>query len=96
MVDAHNELAQGTRRPVLADMRQITTGADRKARQHYVSEESARYKSAMAMLVAAPLQRMLGNIFLRISRPPYPTRIFTDEAKAKAWLKQMALAEASP
>jgi hypothetical protein len=42
----------------------------------------------MAVLVGDPLSRMLGNFFLRVSRPAYPTRIFTDEAAARRWLAE--------
>ncbi len=86
VVSLHNELAAGRPRPIIADIRGTTTGADREAREHYVSEESARLKTAMAMLVTSPVQRMLGNFFFRMSRPPYPTRLFSSEQKALSWL----------
>jgi hypothetical protein len=41
----------------------------------------------MAMVVGSPVQRMLGNIFLKISRPPYPSQLFADEGSALLWLK---------
>jgi len=86
VVAAHNELACGERTGVLCDLRAAKAGADRAARAYYVSEESARYKTAMAMLVDSPLQRMLGNIFFRMNRPPYPSQMFGDEDAALAWL----------
>ena len=33
-------------------------------------------------LVKSPMQRMLGNVFFRINRPPYPSKMFSDEDKA--------------
>ena len=89
VVEAHNQLASGTPRLVLADIQSVTVGADRAAREHYVSEESSKYKLGMAMLVASPMQRMLGNIFFKINRPPYPTRLFSREEEALQWLRDL-------
>ena len=89
IVDAHNQLANGTPCPVLADIQAVTVGADRAARKHYVSDESSRYKTGMAMLVASPMQRMLGNIFFKLNRPPYPTRLFNRKQEAIQWLKSL-------
>ena len=89
VVTAHNQLAGGKPCLVLADIQRVTTGADRNAREHYVSEESSRYKLGMAMLVASPMQRMLGNVFFKINRPPYPTRLFSEQEKALSWLRSI-------
>lgn len=89
VVDAHNELAEGTPCLVLADIKDVTVGANRAARVHYVSHESSKYKLGMAMLVQSPMQRMLGNIFLRINRPPYPTRLFSQKEDALEWLRRL-------
>ena len=90
IVRAHNQLAGGTRTPVLADLRSVKLGANREARSHYASDESAEFKSGMAMLVSSSMQRMVGNIFLKLNRPPYPTRLFREEATALQWLKQLS------
>jgi len=93
LVTAHNELAQGVPRGVLADLTHITAPADRHAREHYVSEESARLKIGMAMITPSPFQRMLGNIFFRVNKPPYPCRMFQERGPALAWLREL---EAGP
>jgi len=87
VVQAHNQLAEGSPACVLADIRAVKVGADRAARKHYVSAESAEFKSGMAMLVSSPMQRMLGNIFFQLNRPPYPTRLFSQEEEALQWLE---------
>ena len=89
IVDAHNILADGVPRGVIADIRSVKTGADRAARKYYVSEKSARYKRGMAMLVNSPMQRMLGNIFFLLNRPPYPSKMFIDEGEALNWLRNL-------
>jgi len=49
----------------------------------------------VALLIASPLSRVLGNFYLRINRPETPTRLFSSEEEAGAWLRQVA-AGASP
>lgn len=85
---SHVQLTAPRKGPVIGDMRWIATGADREAREHYVSDESAAHKTAMAMIVGSKLQMLLGNFFMRVNKPPYPTRIFTDEGAAVAWVLQ--------
>ena len=89
VVSAHNQLAAGQPCLVLANIQDVKVGADRAARKYYVSEESSKYKLGMAMLVQSPMQRMLGNIFVKLSRPPYPTRLFSQADKAKEWLHRV-------
>jgi hypothetical protein len=87
VVKAHNSLTNGVKTPVLADLRNVTTGANRQARKYYCLEESCKSKLGMAMLVQSPVQRMLGNLFVKINKPPYPTRLFLDEKEALIWLR---------
>ena len=89
VVSAHNQLASGKSCAVLADIQEVTVGADRAARVHYVSEESSKYKLGMAMLVNSPMQRMIGNIFFKLNRPPYPTRLFSQQTDALQWLREL-------
>ena len=86
VVNIHNQLSNGKKTPVLADLLGITTGADRKARKYYVGEKSSEFKLGMAMLVTSPFQRMLGNIFLALGSPPYPTKLFETENAGLEWL----------
>ena len=88
VVEAHNTLANGVKTPVLADLRNISTGADRLARKYYASEESSRCELCMAMVVTSPVQRMFGNLFMKLTNPPYPTRLFREEAEALAWIRE--------
>ena len=89
IVAAHNDLANGVACSVLADIREVKVEADRAARKYYVSDESARYKAGMAMLVNSPMQRMPSNTFFFINRPHYPTRMFTDSEDCMTWLKNL-------
>lgn len=86
VVSAHNAMSEGRPRPVLADLRQVKVGANKQARNHYASQESAQYKSAMAMVTNSALRRTFGALFLFLSRPPYPGKMFSNEIQARKWL----------
>ena len=94
IVRVHNELARGVPCGIIADIRNTKIGANRAAREHYVSEEGARLKTGMAMIVSSAVQKMLANIFFRISRPPYPTKMFTDTNDAIVWLHEISSTKA--
>jgi hypothetical protein len=86
---AHVRLAGGEKRPVLADVRGLVS-VDRSSRQLAVSADVVRATARMAIVVGNPVTRVLGNFFLRVTTPAYPTRVFADEAHARAWLKETA------
>jgi hypothetical protein len=88
VVQAHDTLADGTPCPVLADITAVTAGADRAAREFYVSPEGSHSKTAMAMVTTSPFQKMLGNFFFRMNKPPYPSRMFNDAGSALSWLAE--------
>lgn len=48
--------------------------------------EVQRLTRAMALVTPSLLTRHLGNAFLAVMRPDYPTRMFGDEAAAVGWL----------
>jgi hypothetical protein len=39
------------------------------------------------LIVDTPLSRTLGTFFLRVNKPPFPVRLFDNEASAVAWLR---------
>lgn len=73
--------------PVLVDMRGVLSQT-REAREYFVCEETAARLRAVALLVESPLSRLLGNFFLRKTAHRVPTRMFTDERAARAWLAE--------
>ena len=90
VIQALDQFADGTPCPVLADITAVTSGADRAARQYYVSLDGghARMGLAMAMVTASPFHRMLGNFFSRMNKPPYPFRMFSNTESALSWLAE--------
>lgn len=84
---AHVALASGSRGPVLVDMRGVLS-ADRGTRELAAGPDVSAVTARLAILVGNPVTRVLGNFFLRVSAPKYPTRIFNDETLARAWLRE--------
>jgi hypothetical protein len=84
---AHVELAQGRARHVLADVRGLVS-VDRASRQLAASPEVTAATSRMAIIVGNPVTRTLGNFFIRVTTPIYPTRLFADERLAREWLRE--------
>ncbi len=79
-------LAEGQPRASILEIRGgYTTGPG--VRELYFSAEGGRDLTALAVLVTSVRLRTTGNMILALSRPVHPIRLFTDEAKALAWLR---------
>ena len=79
-------LCEGRKRPVLVDITEIKS-MDREARVFFAGPETAQVESAAALVVRSPLTRAIGNFFMGLNKPLFPTRLFTSEAEALTWLK---------
>ncbi|TND10528.1 MAG: hypothetical protein FD123_170 [Bacteroidetes bacterium] len=77
----------GEKYVVLADIRKLKSMSN-EARHYLAGRESERLHEAVAILVENTSTRLLANFFINFHKPTRPTRIFTSEEKAKAWLKQ--------
>ncbi|QNK82068.1 STAS/SEC14 domain-containing protein [Nakamurella sp. PAMC28650] len=69
--------------PVLVDMRYLAK-ADRAAREHFTGPDAQA--TAVALLVASAVSRVVANFIIGLQRMPVPTRMFTDESAAVSWL----------
>ncbi|MEZ4237415.1 MAG: STAS/SEC14 domain-containing protein [Myxococcota bacterium] len=70
---------------LLVELKRMTV--DRAARQYLTaSERSERLSGAVAMVVDNPLARVVANLFVTLTRPEVPVRLFGDTASARAWL----------
>jgi hypothetical protein len=85
----HEKLAGGRRIPVLVDARRVRS-MSLKARRAAAGPEVARITSRSVVLVGGPVSAVIGNFFLRVARPKYPTRLFTDIDAAERWLLEPA------
>ena len=59
-------------------------GIERSARVLYAASTTS---VAVALLVGSPLTRVIGMFFMGLNRPATPTRLFTSEPEALAWLR---------
>ena len=85
-VAAYHAASRGKKRPLLTDARNVKS-TDRPARVYSASEAVGSVASAVAILIDSPLGKVLGNFFMRVSKPRYPSRLFTSEEEAMNWLK---------
>jgi len=85
-IRARHQQAAGSRKiPVLVDARSIRA-MSLTARRAAAGAEIARVTSRCVILVGGPVSALIGNFFMKVARPPYPTRLFTDVEAAEAWL----------
>ncbi|HYG49285.1 MAG TPA: hypothetical protein VD905_00205 [Flavobacteriales bacterium] len=61
-----------------------------KEERKKAAEIMPEFTRAVAVIVHNPLGRMVVNLFIGLSKPGYPLKIFKpgEEARAKEWLKQ--------
>jgi len=70
---------------VLADIRGLRRSG--VATERYVAgPETTDVARRLALLIESPVSRMLGNLKMGLAKPPFPTRLFTNEDAAVAWL----------
>lgn len=79
------KLTGGEKALVLLDGRSAFTITD-EARA-YAAEQANRTRAATALIVNSPAIKIIYNLYIQIDKPQTPTRMFTDEASAIAWLK---------
>src|SRR5262245_28068883 len=83
---AAQSLLGGVPRPMLADITELRS-ISRDARRLTAAVVGERY-TAIAVVVASPMSRALGNFFLSLHKPPIPTRMFSSVEEGLAWLRQ--------
>lgn len=86
-VAATARLTGGRALPALIDLRAVRAQSA-EARAYLAGPEATRVANAVALLIESPLSRMVGNFYLGFNRPEVPTRLFTSEGEALAWLEQ--------
>lgn len=78
----------GTPRPTLAIISGVRS-VERAARVYFATSAANRQvTSQIAFVTSSTISRVIANFFLGLNKPACPTRLFTDEAKALAWLAE--------
>lgn len=61
----------------------------REARTFFAeSAENQAVSSSVALMVESPATRIIGNVFLKVSKPRIPTKLFTNRESARSWLRE--------
>ena len=76
------------RAPVLFDMRQIYSSSG-EARTYAAQHAQGLQATAIAILDNSSLGHILGNLFIKLSKPHFPTKLFSREGDALEWLKEL-------
>lgn len=79
---------------VIIDQRRIRT-MTREAQEAATEDADKRPTIGVAILIGSPIAVMVANFFIIFGRPRYPTRLFTTEEAALAWLEGLTRAEPS-
>lgn len=79
-------ITHGNKVCILTDMTNVTP--EDKATRDFAASQMIAFTKALALVAKSYMSRMIANVFLNFNNPPYPVKIFTDEDKAKEWLKQ--------
>ena len=61
----------------------------KEARELLASSEFSSHHIASAFIVRSLASKLTGNFFIRFNKPKNPTKLFSDEAKALAWIKKV-------
>lgn len=81
----------GQQRPLLVDLR-VVKSQTAEARAYLAGPEGVRVSQAVGLLIGSPVSRVLGNFYLGLNKPSTPTRLFTSEEEAQAWLRSFLTA----
>lgn len=81
-------LSGGRRSPALKDIRRVNS-ISVEAREHLSCRETTEQTyCAVALMVASPVSKVIGNFFIGLNKPTHPVRLFSDESSGLEWLKE--------
>jgi hypothetical protein len=87
LVEDRKKVFNGKVYPAIANVVSLKSST-KAARDFFASESGCEGISATAVIVNSPVGSIIGNFYIRISRPLRPVKLFTDILKAKKWLVQ--------
>ena len=94
-VSAVAKVGQGVRRRLLVDLSDAGPQSN-ECREYYMSTESKKNITAMAIVTRSLLGRIIANLILGSNRTSVPVRLFSGEAEALAWLADHAPPDSAP
>ncbi|MFI5172188.1 MAG: hypothetical protein ACHQFW_07335 [Chitinophagales bacterium] len=54
----------------------------------YAGEETPKFIKALALVTNSEISKLIANVFIALKKPPYPTKMFTNEKDAETWIRQ--------
>lgn len=87
-IEAVAQLAQGEKVLVIVDIRN-SKGATKEGRRYFASERAAEVQKGCALIIDSPLSKLIGNFFIGMNKPAFPTKLFTNQEQALIWLKEL-------
>ena len=94
-VAAVARVAGGTTRRLLIDLSDAGPQSN-EAREYYMSPESKKNTTAMAIVTGSFLGSIVGNLILGSNRTRVPVKLFPNEPAALAWLEEQSLPNSGP
>jgi len=85
-VQSRNEFIEGNSFTMLLDISNLKF-ITREAREFLASEDGNKNIIAGAYIASTRNEKFLWEMFLKINRPPIPSKIFVDKQEALEWLK---------
>ena len=85
-LQAVRELTGGKPVPAIVDIRGAAF-ADRAARDGFAGDDSTSVELATALIVDNAFSNRLANLYLKMSKPHRPVRMFTSEKEALVWVR---------
>ena len=81
------ELKEHLPLPALIDIKDMKS-TKKEVRDYLGGSDLIPIVKATALITGSGLSKIVGNLFLQFSKPNFPTKLFSDEAKAAEWLQQ--------
>ena len=86
--EAVKKLSSEAERPLFVDIRKCKSITHEARVQYARGDGDEKRLNACGILISSPVNRVIGNFFLRINKPVYPTKLFNSENEAIQWLKR--------
>ena len=85
LLQAFNEITDGTPRPYMVDNRYLT-GIVSKEEQAYMNKHFGSFATKAAMITHSPIIKVLLNSYNSVFKPKVQLKLFTSENEAVKWL----------
>lgn len=73
-------------KPLFIDFTNLIS-IDTRAREYFTSKDNSQQIMAAAFLLGNIINRLLFSVFVKIHKPAFPSKAFTDKSSATEWLE---------